>query len=155
MWTCRKRAAGSLKSPNVVTAWRETLVRWQDLQGRSQVRQSFCTPGHIKRCATSFTVALVPTCNRWRTAWNTWSGRWAGTYGPDLPAEVSQYTDPVIPEIGSSRAAGRWLTPGVFGARRRSPAMRPVRRKMVTQWWTRREIEHRRQRPVQRCAVCR
>jgi hypothetical protein len=29
--------------------------------------------------------------------------------------------------------AGRWLTPGVFGARHRCPAMRLVRRKMVAQ----------------------
>jgi hypothetical protein len=29
-----------------------------------------------------------------------------------------------------SRAVGRWLTPGVFGARRQRPAMRPMRRMM-------------------------
>jgi hypothetical protein len=33
------------------------LARWQAC---SQVRQSFCMPGHTKHCATSFAVALVP-----------------------------------------------------------------------------------------------
>jgi hypothetical protein len=28
MWTCRKRAAGSVKSLTGVTVWRETLERW-------------------------------------------------------------------------------------------------------------------------------
>jgi hypothetical protein len=32
-----------------------------------------------------------------------------------------------------SRAIGRWLTPGVFGARRRRPAKRPGRHTMVVQ----------------------
>jgi hypothetical protein len=40
--------------------------------------------------ATSFAVALVPGCDRSWTHWNTWSRRGAGTYGRDLPAEISQ-----------------------------------------------------------------
>jgi hypothetical protein len=35
--------------------------------------------------------------------------------------------------LAVSTAAGLWLTPGVFGARRRRPAMRPVRRMMGAQ----------------------
>jgi hypothetical protein len=48
-----------LKSPTGVTVWRETLERWQAWKTRAQVRQSFCKPGHTKRCATNFAVALV------------------------------------------------------------------------------------------------
>jgi hypothetical protein len=61
---CIKRAAGSVKYPTGVTVWREILERWQTWQARDQVRQSFYTPGHTKRCATSFAVDLVPGCDR-------------------------------------------------------------------------------------------
>jgi hypothetical protein len=54
----QKWAASGVKSPNGVTVWRETLERWQDWQPLAKVRQS-CTPGHTKRCATSFAVAVV------------------------------------------------------------------------------------------------
>jgi hypothetical protein len=90
MWTCRKWAAGGVKSPTGETVWWETLNRWQDWQARAQVWQSFCTSGHTKRCATSFAVALVSGCDRSWTDRNTWSRREAGTCGLDLPAEVSQ-----------------------------------------------------------------
>jgi hypothetical protein len=61
---CKKRAAGSVKSPTGVTVWRETLERWQAWQARAQVRQSFCMSGHTKRCATSLAVALGPGCEQ-------------------------------------------------------------------------------------------
>jgi hypothetical protein len=51
------------------------LERWQDWQTRAQVRQFFCTPGHTKCWTTSFSVALVPGCNKLCTDWNTWSRR--------------------------------------------------------------------------------
>jgi hypothetical protein len=86
LWTCRNRAAGGVKSPRAVTVWRETLERWQYWQALAQLRQSFCTPGHTKRCATNFAVALVPGCDRSWTDWNTWSRRGAGIYGRGLPA---------------------------------------------------------------------
>jgi hypothetical protein len=54
-------------------------------------------------------------------------------------------------DLVASRAAGRCSTAEVFGARRRCSAMWPVLRRMVAQWRTRREIDRRRQRPVQRC----
>jgi hypothetical protein len=63
-WMCVKRAAGSVKSPTGVTVWWETLERWQDWQARAHVRQSFWTPGHAKRCATSFADDLVPGSDR-------------------------------------------------------------------------------------------
>jgi hypothetical protein len=70
------------------------LEHWQDWQARSQVQQSFCTPGHTKRCATSFTVALVPGCEILSTDWKTWS-RWEpGTSYPsslNLPVEALHY----------------------------------------------------------------
>jgi hypothetical protein len=37
---------------------------WQAWQTRAQVRQYFSMPGHTKRCATKFAVALVPGCDR-------------------------------------------------------------------------------------------
>jgi hypothetical protein len=43
-----------------------------------------------KHCATSFTVALMPGCDRSWTDWNNWSCRGTGTDGQDLPADVSQ-----------------------------------------------------------------
>jgi hypothetical protein len=64
IWMCIKRAAGSVKSPTGVTVWREILERLQAWQARAQVRQSFCTPGHTKHCATSFAVDFVPVCNK-------------------------------------------------------------------------------------------
>jgi hypothetical protein len=60
MWKCGKRAGGGVKSSMEVTVWRETLERWHAWQALAQVRQSFSLLGHIKRCATSFAVALVP-----------------------------------------------------------------------------------------------
>jgi hypothetical protein len=87
MWTCRKRAAGGVKSPNRVTVWRETLERFQDWQGRAQVRQSFCTPGHTKRCETSFAAALVPECDK---LWTDWT---LGAVGDlERTVEISQQT---------------------------------------------------------------
>jgi hypothetical protein len=90
MGMCSKRAAGSVKSPTGVTVWRETSELWQAWLSRAQVRQSFCTPGHTKRCATSLAVASVPGCDRSWTDWNTWSRKGAGTYGRGFPADVSQ-----------------------------------------------------------------
>jgi hypothetical protein len=84
MWTCRKRTGSG------VTVWRETLERWHAWQARVQVRQSFCMPGNTKRCATSFTVALVPGCDRSWTGRNTCSRNGAGMYGRGFPADVSQ-----------------------------------------------------------------
>jgi hypothetical protein len=46
--------------------------------------KSFYTPGHTKRCATSYAVALVPGCHRsWMDRY-TWSCRGVGTYGRDI-----------------------------------------------------------------------
>jgi hypothetical protein len=90
MWTCRKRAASSVKSRNGVTAWRETLECWQDWQARAQVRQSFYMPGHTKRCVISFAGALVPGCDRSRMDWNSWSHRRVATCGQDLLADMLQ-----------------------------------------------------------------
>jgi hypothetical protein len=101
MWTCRKRTAGRVKSASGVTIWRETLQRWQDLQARDQLRQSFCTPGQTKRCETSFAVVLVPGCDRLWTDLKPWSCRGAGTKGRAFPADVSQYMETVVPGIGS------------------------------------------------------
>jgi hypothetical protein len=71
----------------------ETLEHWQDWKARAQVQQSFCTPDHTKRCATTFAIALAPGCNRSWKDWNTWSrggGGGPGTYSQDLLADVSQ-----------------------------------------------------------------
>jgi hypothetical protein len=57
---------------------RETLERWQAWHARAHVRQSFWTPGHAKRCATSFADDLVPGCDRswivvpWKGACGNW-----------------------------------------------------------------------------------
>jgi hypothetical protein len=74
-------AAGGVKLPNGVTAWHETLERWEDWQAHAQVQQSFCTPGQTKHCATSFAIALVLGCDRSWMDWNTSSRRGAGMYG--------------------------------------------------------------------------
>jgi hypothetical protein len=87
---CRCAEAGSMKCPTGVTVWWETSERWQAWQACVQVRQSFCMPGHMKRCATSFTVAFVPWCDRSWTDWNTWSHKGARIYGRGLPADVSR-----------------------------------------------------------------
>jgi hypothetical protein len=47
---CKKRAAGSVRSPTGVAVWWETLEHWQARQARAQVRQSFCMPGHTTLC---------------------------------------------------------------------------------------------------------
>jgi hypothetical protein len=56
-------------------------------------------PGHTKRCATNFAVALVPACDRSWTDWNTWSRKEAGTYGRGFPADMSQQMETVVPGI--------------------------------------------------------
>jgi hypothetical protein len=98
-WRCVKRAAGSVKSPTGVTVWRETLERWQAWPACAHVRQSFWTPGHAKRCVTSFADDLVPRCDRSWTDWNTWRRKGAGTYGRGFPVDVSQYVETVVPGV--------------------------------------------------------
>jgi hypothetical protein len=51
---CRRRKVAQWS--NCVAGYVE---RWQDWQARAQVRQSFRMPDHTKRCAISFTFALV------------------------------------------------------------------------------------------------
>jgi hypothetical protein len=74
---------GRVKPLTGVTVGRESLERWQ-------AWQALCMLGHMKHCATSFPVALVPACDRSRGDWNIWSRKGAGTYGRGFSADVSQ-----------------------------------------------------------------
>jgi hypothetical protein len=51
--------------------WQRKVLHWSNCvtgdfgawQTRAQVQQSFCMPGHTKRSASNFAVALVPGCD--------------------------------------------------------------------------------------------
>jgi hypothetical protein len=128
MCTCRKRAGGGAKSPNGVTVWRRL---WS--AGMTGKHMPKCG-NPFARLATQNALQPVSPLLLWLDA--TDRGR-TGTLGAvvelERMAEVSRQRyrtrrTPWYRGLVVSRAAGRWLTPGVFGARRRCPAMRSVRR---------------------------